>query len=195
MRHRMETGGLALCATVMAATLAAQGAGAPKAAVGPLCDACLEVCSVPLSYEDDVLDESTDSYVPAAPREIATAAAIEMATRLKGIYGQYKAGHFGRAYEVHAGDIESLARKQAQVDHATSAEIRALRRVRTALYADTVVGLRSLPAAASPPQELLAAYRAREAVLDGVLASMAASPQMRAAERLAVCEVLAAHRR
>ena len=194
MRHRIETGGLVLCATVMCAALAAQDVDAPKGAASALCDACLDVCTVPLSYEDDVLDESTDSYMPAAPREVATAAAIDMAAKLKSVYREYKAGHFGRVYEAHAGDIETLARRQSQGDHVESAEIRSLKRVRTALYADTVVGLRAI-AAAPHSQEFLAAYRARVAVLDGVLSSLSASQQMRAAERLAVCEVLAAYTR
>jgi hypothetical protein len=59
------------------------------------------------------------------------------------------------------------------------------------LYADTVVGLRAI-AADSRAEGFLAAYRARKAILDGVLVSLAASQQMRAAERVAVCEVLAA---
>jgi hypothetical protein len=193
MTNQIETCGLALCATLTCAALAAQGAQAPMGATTELCDACVEVCTLPLSLEDDVLDEATDSYTPDAAREIATAAAIEMASRLKDIYREYRVGHYGRAYEVYAADIESLARK-LKGDRATSAEIRSLKRVRTALYADTVVGLRAA-GARSRSQEFLAVFGPREAVLDGVLVSLFASQQMRAAERLAVCEVLAAYGR
>ncbi len=194
MRHRIETGGLALCATVMCAALAAQDADTQTGPAFGLCEACLEVCSLPLSCEDAVLDGSTDSYMPPAPREVATAAAISLAAKLKSIYGEYQAGHFGRVYEAHARDIESLAARQPKTEHATSAEIRSLKRVRAALYADTAVGLQAL-ARAAPSPEYLAAYQAREAVLDGVISSLSAMQQMRAAERLAVCEVLSAYQR
>jgi len=194
MRHRIATGGLALCATAICAALGAQDGDTPKGTAGGPCQASLEVCNLPLSCEDGVLDGSTDSYMPPAPREVATAAAIGLAARLKSIYGECQAGHFGRVYEAHARDIESLAVRQPKTEHATSAEIRSLKRVRAALYADTVVELRAL-AGAAPSPEYLAAYQAREAVLDGVVSSLSAIQQMRAAERLAVCEVLAAYER
>jgi hypothetical protein len=113
-----------------------------------------------------------------------------MAVRLESLHRDYKGGHFGAAYQARAGDIESLASKQAGSDRPASAEIRSLKRVRTALYADTVVQLRAL-AREPPSQDFLAAYQARVAVLDGVLDSLSATQQMRAAERLAVCDVLA----
>jgi hypothetical protein len=186
------TGGLTLWATLMCAALAGQDTQAPKAAANPLCDACLEVCERPLNYEDSVLDESTDSYMLAAARAVSKAAAIEMAVKLSDIYRTYKAGHFGRLYETHAAVIESLATKPAE-ERASSAEIRSLKLVRAALYADTIVGLQAA-AKGSPSQGFLATYQTRQAVLDTVLSSMAARQQMRAAERLAVCDVLAAYK-
>lgn len=192
MRPMTRTGGLALCATLICGVLGAQGTDAPKQPAGPLCDACLHACELPLSYEDSVLDESTDSYMPAATREVPKAAAIAMAARLKSIHGGYQAGHFGRAYASHAGAIESLAAKAAE-DRASSAEIRALKSVRAALYADTVAGLQAA-AKGSPSQAFAAVYASRKVVLDSVVSSMAAPQQMRAAERLAVCEVLSAYR-
>ena len=192
MRPVTRTGGATLCATLLCAALGAQGADAPKRAGSPLCDACLEVCERPLSYEDSALDDSTDSYLLAAARGVSKAAAIEMAVKLRSIHGEYRAGHFGRAYEANTAAIESLAAKPAE-ENASSAEIRSLKIVRAALYADTIVGLEA--AAASPPsQKFLAAHAARKAVLDSVISSMAARQQMRAAERLAVCEVLAAYK-
>jgi hypothetical protein len=190
---RIQTVGLALCATLTCAALAAQDAQAPMVAATALCDPCGDVCTLPLSLEDVVLDETTDTYIATAARESATAAAIELASRLKDIFREYKAGHYGRAYKVYAADIESLARK-IKGDRATSAEIRSLKRVRTALYADTVVGLRAA-GERSHSKKFLAIYAPREAVLDGVLVGLSASQRMRAAERLAVCEVLAAYRR
>lgn len=187
------TGGLTLWATLMCAALAGQGTQAANAAASPLCDACLGVCERPLNYEDAVLDESTDSYMLAEARAVSKAAVIEMAVRLSGIYREHKAGHFGRAYEANAAAIESLATKPAD-ERASSAEIRSLKSVRTALYADTIVGLQAA-AKGSASQEFLAAYRAREAVLDSVISSMAARQRMRAAERLAVCDVLAAYKK
>ena len=192
MKPMIRTGGLTLCATLMCAALGAQGTDAPKRAASPLCDACLEVCELPLSHEDSVLDDSTDSYLLAAARGVAKAAAIDMAVKLSGIYREYKAGHFGPAYEAHAAAIESLATKPTE-GRAASAEIRALKSVRAALYADTVVGLQAA-AKGSPSQSFVAAYQSRKAVLDSVISSMAAQQQMRAAERLAVCEVLAAYK-
>ncbi|NTU62572.1 MAG: hypothetical protein HGB05_04030, partial [Chloroflexi bacterium] len=72
-----------------------------------------------------MLDDSTDSYMLAAARGVSKAAAIDMAARLKSIYGEYKAGYFGRAYEANAAAIESLVTKPAE-GHASSAEIRSL---------------------------------------------------------------------
>jgi hypothetical protein len=192
MKPSIVAGGPALLVTVMCVAFGVAGADAPKGAERAACVACLEVCRVPLSYDDTLLEESTDSYTPAAPREIATTAAIAMAAKLKSIHREYTAGHFGRAYEAHAGEIEGLTAKQAP-EHATSAEIAALKRVRTALYADAVVALQA-DATSGRSQKLAAAYRARAAVLDGVLQSMSAPQQMRAAERLAVCEVLSAYK-
>jgi hypothetical protein len=150
------------------------------------------VCERPLSYEDSVLDESTDSYMLPELRAVSKAAAIELAVRLSDIYREYRAGHFGRAYEAHAAAIESLARKPVE-ERASSAEIRSLKSVREALYADTVVGLEAA-AKGSPSEALVAAYEARKAVLDNVIGSMGAQQRMRAAERLAICEVLAAYK-
>jgi hypothetical protein len=194
MRHRMEKGGLAFCATLMCGALGAQDAETPKGPAGTVCEVCLEVCDLPLSHEDDVLDESTDSYMPPAARRIATDAAIDMAAKLKSIYGEYQGGYFGREYEAHSKDIESLAGRSSETEHATSAEIRSLKRVRTALYADTVTGLQAF-GKATPSPEFVAAYQATEGVLDGVLRNLSALQQMRAAERLAVCEMLAAYKR
>jgi hypothetical protein len=190
MRPLAATAGLALCAAVSWAALGADATDAPQGTARWPCDACLEACQAPLSYEDSLLDESTASYTPAPARAIATAAAIDMAAKLKGIQREHRAGHFGRVYEANAGAIESLAKKQSQ-DRPTSAEIDALKRVRTALYADTIVALRAGAAGLQAPK-LTAAYRARAAVLDGVIRSMSAPQQMRAAERLAVCEVVSA---
>jgi hypothetical protein len=195
MRSRIETSGLVLCAVFTCAALAAQGSAGPQTAGSALCGARLEVCTVPLSHGDALLDESTDNYMPAASRAIATAAAIDMATKLKSIYRECQAGHFKNAYEAHAGDIESLAGKQPQVDHARSAEIRSLKRARTALYADTVVGLQAVVAEGSASQEFLDAYWAREHALEAVVDNLSARQQMRARERAAVCEVLAAYGR
>ena len=192
MKPLTRTSCVALCATLMCATLGGQGTDAPKRAASPLCDACLEVCERPLSHEDSVLDDSTDSYMLVAARRVAKAAAIDMAVKLSGIYREYRAGHFGRAYEAHAAAIESLATKPAEA-RASSAEIRSLKSVRAALYADTVVGLQAV-AKGSPSEGFVAAYQSRKAVLDSVISSMAAQQQMRAAERLAVCEVLAAYK-
>jgi hypothetical protein len=192
MRRATRTAGVTLGATLMCAALGAQGTDAPKGAASPLCSACLEVCERPLSYEDSVLDDSTDSYMLAAARGVSKAAAIDMAARLKSIYGEYKAGYFGRAYEANAAAIESLVTKPAE-GQASSAEIRALKTVRAALYADTIVGLEAA-AAGSPSQKFLTAHAARKAVLDSTISGMAARQQMRAAERLAVCEVLAAYK-
>jgi hypothetical protein len=191
MRPSTRACSVAVFAALICATLGAEGANAPQAAAPWPCAACLEVCQVPLSYEDALLEESTDSYTPAAARVIATAAAVDMAAKMEAIYREYTAGHFGRAYVANARAMASLVRKEAQ-DRPTSAEIDALKRVRTALYADTVVALQ---ASASGPQsnKLAAAYAARAAVLDGVLRSLSARQQMRAAERLAVCEVLSAY--
>jgi hypothetical protein len=180
---------LALCATVTCATLVAEEAqGATLAS----CTAYLTVCEVPLSYDDSLLDESTDNYLAAPAREIAASAAIAMAAKLKRIHGECQAGHFARLYEANAADVEGLASKQPQ-DHATSAEIRALKRVRTALYADAVVVLQAAAVGKQSPG-FTAAYESRRAVLDGVITSMSAPQQMRAAERLAVCEVLLAYK-
>lgn len=192
MRRVTRTCALALCATLIGGVLGAQGTDAPKRAAGPLCDACLHVCEPPLSYEDSVLDESTDSYMPAATREVPKAAVIAMAARLKSIHAEYQAGHFGRAYASQAAAIESLAAKPAE-DRASSAEIRALKSVRAALYADTIAGLQAA-AKGSPSPAFVAAYQSRKTVLDSVVSSLAAPQQMRAAERLAVCEVLSAYR-
>jgi hypothetical protein len=180
-----------LCATLIGAALAAQGTEAPPATTAGPCNACLEVCRLPLSYEDSVLDESTDSYMLPAARQISTAAAIAMAARLNEIHREYKAGHFGRAFESNAAAIESLARKQAQ-ERATSAEIRSLKSVRAALYADTAVGLQAA-AKGSRSAGFVAGYQARSAVLDSLVTSLSAAQPMRAAERLAVCEVLSAY--
>jgi hypothetical protein len=192
MKPVTRTRSLTFCATLMCAALGAQGTDPPQRAASPLCDACLNVCELPLSYEDSVLDESTDSYMPAATREVPKAAVIAMAARMKSIYGEYKAGHFGRVYETNAAAIESLASKPAQ-DRSSSAEIRSLKSVRTALYADTVVGLEAA-AKGSSSQSFVAAFQSRKVVLDSVISSMTAPQQMRAAERLAVCEVLAAYK-
>jgi len=191
MKPAILTGGLALCGALVCAALGAHGTDAPKQLASPLCDACLKVCERPLSYEDSVLDESTDSYMLPALRAVSKAAAIELAVKLSDIYRGYKAGHFGRAYEAHAAAIESLATKPAEA-RASSAEIRSLKSVRAALYADTVIGLRAV-AKGSSSETLVAAYEARKAVLDSVINSMAAQQRMRAAERLAICEVLAAY--
>jgi hypothetical protein len=192
MKFSIGLGGLTLCATVIWALLGAEGMDAPKAAERTSCKACMEVCQAPLSYDDSLLDDSTDRYLSEATRGVATAAAIGMAAKLKDIYREYRAGHFGGAYEAHAATIESLSKKQAR-DGADSAEIESLKRVRTALYTDAVVALQA-SAARPRSQRLAAALQARAAVLDGVIASMAARQQMRAAERLAVCEVLAAYK-
>jgi hypothetical protein len=185
-------GGFALCAAVMCAAFGADGTDAPQEAARWPCEACLHVCQIPLSHDDSLLDESTDSYTPAAARGIATAAAVDMAAKLKDIYRDYRAGRFGQAYEANARAIESLTNKQTQ-DRPTSSEIDSLKRVRTALYADTVVALQAQ--ATSPrSQKLAAAYLARAAVLDGVIKSASARQQMRASERLAVCEVLSAYK-
>jgi len=186
------TGGLTLWVALMCAALAGQDTQATKPAPSPLCDACLKVCEPPLSHDDSLLNESTDSYMPVAAREVSQAAAIDLAAKLRGISREYKGGHFGRAYEAHAAEIDSLATKPAG-EHASSAEIRSLKAVRAALYADAVVGLEAA-AADSPSPKFLAAYTARKAVLDGVVSSLAARQQMRAAERQAVCEVLAAYK-
>ena len=190
MKPLIRVGGLALCATLMSAGLGAQGTDAPQGTARWSCDACLDVCQVPLSYDDSLLDETTDSYTPAAARVIATAAAVDMAAKLTSISRDYRAGHFGRVYEANARAIESLAKRESR-DRPTSAEIDALKRVRTALYADTVVALQA-HAAGARSQKLVAAYAARAAVLDGVIRSMSARQQMRTSERLAVCEVLSA---
>jgi hypothetical protein len=192
MNPVIRAGGVALCATLLCVALGAQGTQAPKPVASPLCDACLEVCERPLSHEDSVLDDSTDSYVPAPARGVARAAAIDMAVRLRDTYREYQAGHFGQAYEAHAAAIESLAAKPAE-GRASSAEIRSLKSVRAALYADTVVGLQAA-AKDSPSQSFVTAYQARKAVLNSVITNMSARQQMRAAERLAVCEVLAAYK-
>jgi hypothetical protein len=192
MKPLIGAGALALCAWVMCAALGAQGTEAPPGTARWPCEACLEVCQVPLSYDDALLDETTDSYTPVAARGIATAAAVDMAARLKAISREYSAGHFGRVYEANARAIESLAKKQSQ-DRPTSAEIDSLKRVRTALYADTVIALQA-HATGPESQKLAAAYAARAAVLDGVISSMSARQQMRASERLAVCEVLSAYK-
>jgi hypothetical protein len=184
--------GLAFCATVTCAALGAEGPNAAKGATDASCTACLAVCEVPLSYDDSVLDESTDSYLAAPAREIATTAAIDMAAKLKRAHGECRAGYFARLYEAQAADVESLASRQPQ-DHATSAEIRALKRARTALYADAVVLLQA-SAVDAQSSMFTAAYESRRAVLDGVITSMSAPQQMRAVERLAVCEVLSAYK-
>jgi len=180
---------LLLVATLMGAILGAEEEASPRAARAP-CGARTEVCRTPLSYDDSLLDESTDRYLPAAAREVATAAAIELAAKLKDVHRECNAGHFGRVYATYAEAIESLAKRQAQ-DDAASVEIDALKRVRTALYADTVVTLQA-GATGARSQKVALAYKARAAVLDGVIKSMEARQQMRAAERLAVCEVLSA---
>jgi len=191
MKPATRTGAIALCATLICAAPGAQGTDAPKPAASPLCDACLEVCEPPLSYEDSLLDDTTDSYLLAAARGVSKAAAIDMAVKLSSIYRECRAGHFGRAYESNAAAIESLAAKPAQ-EHASSAEIRSLKSVRAALYADTIVKLEAA-ASGSPSQKFLTAHAARKPVLDSVISSMPARQQMRAAERLAVCEVLVAY--
>jgi hypothetical protein len=183
-------GGLALCSAMLSAWPAVSETDTPLRPPSALCDACRNVCAEPLDHEDDLLDESTNRYLPTALRGIATGAAIDLARELMRIHRDYEAGHFGVAYEASAGDIGSLAGKRAESDPATSAEVRSLKRVRAALYADTVVGLRAL-AADAPSQEFLAMFRASEAVLDGVLSSLSSAQPMRAAERLAVCRVLA----
>jgi hypothetical protein len=192
MKLLIGAGGLTLCATLMCAALGAEGTDAPQGTTRWPCDACLDVCQAPLSYDDSLLDESTDSYTPAAARVIATGAAVDMAAKLKGISRECRAGHFGRVYEANARAIESLAKRESR-DRPTSAEIDSLKRVRTALYADTVVALQA-QATGPQPEKLAAAYAARAAVLDGVLRSMSARQQMRTSERLAVCEVLSAYK-
>lgn len=191
MRSVIRTGVL-LGAAMLCAAVGAQGAGAPKPVVGPLCEACLRVCERPLSYEDSVLDDATDSYLLPAARAVSRAAAIEMADALRGIFQENKAGHFGRAYVTNAAAIESLAAKPAEA-HASSAEIRALKAVRAALYADTITGL-DAAASGSPSEGFLAVHAARKAVLESVAGSLPAAQPMRAAERLAVCQVLAAYK-
>jgi len=191
MKSVIGTSGVALWATLTCTALGAQGPNAPKRAAGPLCDASPNICALPLSYEDSVLDDSTDSYLIAAAREISKAAAIEMAVELRGIYRGCREGHFAQAYEANAAAIESLATKPAK-EHASSAEIRSLKSLRAALYADTVLGLEAA-AARSTSQEFRAVYSGRKAVLDGVINSMASPQPMRAAERQAVCDVLAAY--
>ena len=192
MKRMPRTGAVAVCATLLCAALAAQGTDAPKRAASPLCDACGLVCERPLDYDDALLDESTDYYLSAAARAIARAAAVELAEKLISIHREYQTGHFGRAYESNRREIEGLARQPAE-EPASSAEIRALKSVRAALYADTIVGLEALEPR-SAPQQFVTVLAARKAVLDGVIANMAARQQMRAAERLAVCEVLAAYK-
>jgi hypothetical protein len=192
MKRMTRTSGVAVCATLLCAALGAQGTDAPKREASPLCDACRQVCERPLNYDDALLDESTDHYLPAAARAIARAAAVEMAEKLRSIHREYETGYFGRAYESNAREIEGLTSRPAE-EPASSAEIRSLKSVRAALYADTIVGLEAL-AARSASQQLLTVLAARKAALDGVLANMAARQQMRAAERLAVCDVLAAYK-
>jgi hypothetical protein len=191
MKLSTRAGSLALYGMILCATSSAQETTAPSDSARTMCDACLEVCAAPLNYDDSLLDESTDNYMPEAAREIATAAAIEMADKLMQIHRVQQAGHFGRTYEANAGAIESLADKQSR-DLVTSEEIRSLKRVRTALYADTVVGLKAA-AKGSQSQKFIAAYKTREAILDGVIRSLKAPQQMRAAERLAVCAALSAY--
>ena len=189
MKTLFGAGSLVLVATLMGATLGAEEETSKGAARAP-CGACMDVCRPPLSYDDSLLDESTDRYLPAAARAVATAAAIDMASKLKDIYREYRAGHFGPVYATYAEAIETLVKKQPQ-DDAASVEVDALKRVRTALYADTVVALQT-GAMGAPSRKFAVAYKARAAVLEGVIKSMEARQQMRAAERLAVCEVLAA---
>ncbi len=190
MTSPTTVGGLALCAALMCAVLGGKGADASKDASLAPCAACLDVCKLPLNYADSLLDESTDRYLPTAARGAATAAAIELAAKLRDIHREYKAGHFGPVYATYAEAVENLARKQPQ-DDAASVEIDALKRVRTALYADTVVTLQA-GAAGTQSQKFAVAYRAKAALLGGVIKSVEARQQMRAAERLAVCEVLSA---
>lgn len=188
-----RTGRLTLCATLIGVAPAAQAADASANAATEPCAACLRVCEPPLDHDDSLLDDSTDSYLPEPARAVSRAAAIELAVALRAVSRERDTGHFGRIYAANAAALESLALKPAE-ERASSAEIRVLKSVRAALYADTIVGLEAA-AAGSPSPAFLAAYGARKAVLDGVITSLAARQQMRASERLAVCQVLAAYQR
>ena len=192
MNHAIRVGGITLCAVMLCPALGASADVAAPPAAGPAgCVACRHVCRSPLNLDDGLLDDATDLYLPAAVRDSATAAAIDMAVALKQVYDEHAGGHFQRVYEAHATEIDSLAAERIP-SRATTAETNALKRARTALYADAVVALQA--AAANVQSETVtAAYNARAAVLDGVIQSMSAPQQMRPTERLAVCQVLAAY--
>jgi len=181
--------GYLLWAAMLNAGFAGQDAAPDVGLANHSRDGYVAVCAPPLNLEDRVLDESTDPYLPAASRAKATAAAIDLAVGLTRIRLGQPNGHFAEAYDSRVGDIERLASKHAETDLATSAEIRSLKRVRAALYADAIGGLRALVADA-PSRRLLEAYQAHESVLDGVLRNLASAQLIRGAERRAVCEVL-----
>ncbi|MBZ5671001.1 MAG: hypothetical protein LAO04_14895 [Acidobacteriia bacterium] len=151
-----------------------------------------EVCEGPLGHGEDVLDPSTESYLPRVIRVVSTASAVDMARKLQKTYGEYKGGHFGESYKAHAEAIESRAKKDYEI-LAYSSEINSLKLVQTALYVDVAVALQ-VAVKSSQSRGVEAAYKANQAILEDLIKNMSATYKMSPEQRRAVCEVLSAYK-
>ena len=187
------TVGLSMLLLAPAAGMA-QGA-APKRPGADSCSVCElmvaeRVCDGPLSRDDSALDPIGSSYMPEVLRVVATAMAIDMARKLQAVYGKHPVGRFGDSYKAHEEALGALAKRGSEI--ASSSEVSAVKVVRSALYCDAAIALRTASKAWRSPK-LLESYKGNQKALEELAAQPASDYTLTRSQRAAVCEVLGAY--
>jgi hypothetical protein len=157
------------------------------------CETCLEACEAPLNSDDDVLDQSNNSFMPRPLLVVSTGIAIAMARRFQRVIAQYSSGHVGASYQTYTSQLQALAARENAQILATTAEIRALKDLQTALYTDLADALQRPPVPSRNPR-FAATLRDARPVLQAITSNVSPGYRITLGQRETVCRVLAAYR-
>jgi hypothetical protein len=132
------------------------------------------------------------SRLPKVLQIFETAGAMDSAKALQAAYGQYNGGNFGSTYKIHESGILSLAKKKSAEEPASEHELKALKRVLTALYADTATSLGQI-SLEKPTPKFLVAYKENEGSIGELISKVSPDYEMSPEQQVAVRRVLSAY--